>query len=152
MTVADASSSFPPVAELVPQRPPMLLLDEVVAAEGDTITCTALVRRDNPLAREGQLPAAAVLEYMAQTIAALAGLRARAAGLPPAIGLVAACRDFDLEVEHLRVGDRLVIDAARVWPPFADAGELAEYTARVTRDGAAIARAAIHVVSARRSP
>lgn len=152
MTAADSSSPFPPVAELVPQRPPMLLLDAVTAASDDTITCVAQIQSDNPLVREGLLPAAAVLEYMAQTIAALAGLRARAAGLLPALGLVAACRDLDLAVEHLRVGDHVTIDAARVWPPVAGAGELAEYTARVTRDGAAIASAAIHVVSARRSP
>lgn len=152
MTPRDSTPPFPPVAELVPQRPPMLLLDEVAAASRDAITCTAIVREGNPLVRDGRAHASAVLEYMAQTIAALAGLRAREAGQPPAIGLIAACRDLDLAAEHLSVGDRLQIDAERVWPPAAEAGELAEYRARVTRDGAPLAAAEIHVVSARRSP
>jgi predicted hotdog family 3-hydroxylacyl-ACP dehydratase len=152
MSAADPITPFPPVAELIPQRPPMLLLDAVTAASEAAITCTALVRAESPLVREGRAHAAAVLEYMAQTIAALAGLRARALGQPPALGLIAACRDLDLEVEHLHVGDRLEIDAARVWPPAAGGGELAEYRARVRRDGGPVASAVIHVVSARRTP
>ena len=131
--------SFPPVAELVPQRPPMLLLDAVVAAGGGSITCAAEVRPDNLFLRDGRAPAATVLEYMAQAIAAERGLESSG---PPAVGLIAACRSLELHAEFLHVGDRLVIDATRGY-----VGELAEYTARVTRGGELLAEAVLHVVT-----
>lgn len=132
--------SFPPVAELVPQRPPMLLLDAVLAAEGGSITCAAEVRPDNLFIRDGRAPAATVLEYMAQAIAAERGLEAKG---PPAMGLIAACRSLELHADHLVAGDRLEITAQRGY-----VGELAEYTARVTRDGRLLAEAVLHVVTA----
>jgi predicted hotdog family 3-hydroxylacyl-ACP dehydratase len=131
--------SFPPVAQLVPQRPPMLLLDAVLAAGGGSITCAAEVRPDNLFLRDGRAPAATVLEYMAQAIAAERGLEA--AG-PPAMGLIAACRSLELHADHLLAGDRLEITAQRGY-----VGELAEYTARVTRDGHLLAEAVLHVVT-----
>src|SRR5262249_46349262 len=105
---------------------------------------------DNLLVRHGRAHATAVLEYMAQAIAALAGLRARDRGQSPTLGMIAACRGLELFAEHLLVGDRLRIDADRTWPPPDDGDEFADYRARVTRDGALVASADIHVV--RRSP
>lgn len=134
--------SYPPVADLVPQRPPMLLLAEVLAADARAITCAAEVQGDDLLVREGRAPAAAAIEYMAQTIAAHAGLRARAAGRPVARGVVVACRDLVLRVEHLDVGDRLEITAELAFE-----GPLADYRARVTRGGDEIAAAQIHVAT-----
>lgn len=133
---------FPPVAELVPQRPPMLLLDEVLAAGEDDVTCAALVRPDNPFVAAGRVHASVVLEYMAQAIAAFAGLRARAAGQAPALGMIAACRNLELHAEHLAVGDRLHVVATRVF-----AGAMAEYRAAVTRGGQPLADAVLHVVA-----
>lgn len=131
--------SFPPVAELIPQRPPMLLLDAVLAADAGAITCEARVRPDNLFLRDGRAPAATVLEYMAQAIAAERGLEAKG---PPAVGLIAACRSLELHADHLEPGDHLVISAERGY-----VGELAEYTARVTRGGRLLAEAVLHVVS-----
>jgi predicted hotdog family 3-hydroxylacyl-ACP dehydratase len=138
---------FPPVAELVPQRPPMLLVDEVLDAGDDAITCAALVRPDNLFVADGRAHASVALEYMAQAIAALAGLRARADGQPPAIGMIAACRDLELFVEHLCPGDLLHITATRVF-----SGAMAEYRAGVTRRGEPIAAAVLHVVGAPPTP
>lgn len=135
-------TAFPPVAELVPQRPPMLLLDEVVAADDDAITCAALVGPDNVFLVDGRAHAAVALEYMAQAIAALAGLRARADGQAPGLGMIAACRGLELHAEHLVPGDALRIAATRVFT-----GAMAEYRATVTRRGEPLAEAVLHVVS-----
>ncbi|MDC0722709.1 ApeP family dehydratase [Nannocystis bainbridge] len=135
-------TAFPPVAELVPQRPPMLLLDEVVAADDDGITCAAVVHPGNLFLVDGRVHASALLEYMAQAIAAFAGLGARASGQPPAVGLIAACRNFELHAEHLAVGDPLQIVATRVF-----AGAMAEYRAAVTRRGQPLAEAILSVVT-----
>lgn len=134
---------FPPVAELVPQRPPMLLVDEVLAAGDDTITCAALVRPDNLFVAGGRAHASVALEYMAQAAAALAGLHARARGEAPGFGMIAACRDLVLHAEHLLAGDLLHITATRVY-----AGAMAEYRASITRRGEPVAEAVLHVVGA----
>jgi predicted hotdog family 3-hydroxylacyl-ACP dehydratase len=86
-------SGFPPVRELVPQRPPMLLLDAVIAWDGATrSTCTATVARRLAAGRRRGMPAAALLEVMAQAVAALHGLRGRARGEPVRVGLLTGCR------------------------------------------------------------
>lgn len=139
--------SFPPIAELLPQRPPMLLLDEVTAVSDDAVTCAAELRPDNLFVREGRAPAAAVLEYMAQAIAAHAGLQARAQGRPPARGLVVACRDLVLHADALLPGDRLRVEAERGF-----VGALSEYRVRVTRRGEPLADALLHVATEETPP
>lgn len=138
------SEAFPPVRELVPQRPPMLLLDAVTRQEGDTIACAAELRADNLFVREGRAPAALALEYMAQAIAALHGLRARARGEAVRVGLLVGCRALQLHADWLRVGDALQVQARRA---FAD-GALAEYSASVTRGDELVAEAVLHVTLA----
>lgn len=134
-------TTFPPVDALIPQRAPMRLVDEVLAADDGAITCAAVVRADNLFLRQGRVPAAVALEYMAQAIAAHAGLGARARGEPPAVGLIAACRSLELHGDDdLAPGDRLVIDAARTFD-----GPLTEYRARVARGGELLAEAVLHV-------
>ncbi len=135
-------SALPPVAELVPQRPPMRLVDEVLAASDDAITCAAQVRAGDLFVQGGRAPAAVALEYMAQAIAAHAGLGARARGEAPAIGLIAACREMTLHADSLVPGDRLEIVAERVF-----VGPLTEYRARVTRRGEPLAEAVLHVAA-----
>jgi len=105
------SASFPPVLELVPQRPPMLLLDEVVAWDGVTLRCAATVGADWLLLADDSLPAAALLEVMAQTVAALYGLQGRARGEPVHIGLLLGCRALALHVPRLPVGERMLASA-----------------------------------------
>lgn len=135
-------SAFPPVEQLVPQRPPMRLVDAVLAASDDAITCAAEVRAGDLFVRDGRAPAAVALEYMAQAIAAHAGLGARARGGEPAVGLIAACRSLELHADALVPGDLLEITAERAF-----VGPLTEYRARVTRRGEPLAEAVLHVAA-----
>ena len=61
------------------------------------------------------MPAVIGLEYMAQCVAAYAGLTARQGGRPPRIGFLIGCRELRLDVEAFSVGDRLEVEARRVW-------------------------------------
>ncbi len=105
------SATFPPVLELVPQRPPMLLLDEVVAWDGATLRCAATVGADWLLLVDDSLPASALLEVMAQTVAALHGLQGRERGEPVRVGLLLGCRALALHVPRLPVGERVLASA-----------------------------------------
>jgi predicted hotdog family 3-hydroxylacyl-ACP dehydratase len=132
---------LPPIAELLPQSAPMILLDEVVAFDGVRICCRTTIRRDSMFLSEGRVRAIVALEYMAQAVAAFAGMRGRAAGAAPRIGYVLGTRELTLEADHFAIGDQLVIDAEEVW----DDERMASFRCRVSRDGQRVAEAGLNV-------
>ena len=133
--------SWPSLHELLPHRPPMLLLDEVVAFDGETVTCAVVIRPDALFVEHGRVPAWVALEYCAQCVAAFAGLRARAHGAAPALGLLVAARDLTLETDAFASGDALLVDARLVF------GELrvGRFECQVRRAGAVVAKASLSV-------
>ena len=74
------TTTYPPIVELVPHRPPMLLLDRVLSYDGECVVCETVLGPDSPFVEQGHVPAVVGIEYMAQTIAAGAGLSARDKG------------------------------------------------------------------------
>jgi predicted hotdog family 3-hydroxylacyl-ACP dehydratase len=139
--MSSPSKTLPSLGELVPHRPPMLLLDEVLAFDGDTATCAVTLREDAMFAEHGRVPAWVALEYCAQCVAAFAGLRARAEGRPPQLGLLVAARDLVLECDFFAAGDRLVVHARLEF------GELrvGRFACEVRREGAVVAKASLSV-------
>jgi len=119
------AASVPALTDLVPHRPPMLLLDRLIAWDDEKVLCEVRIDRTSPFleraqgpAREGSdelVPAVVGIEYMAQTVAVFAGLRARASGGEPRIGFLIGCRELLLSAEGFRVGDVLVVEARHVW-------------------------------------
>jgi predicted hotdog family 3-hydroxylacyl-ACP dehydratase len=110
------SDSLPAVADLLPQRGAMVLLDEVIAHDERTIRCRANSHRrsDHPLACEGRLPAWAGVEYAAQAMAAHFSLSASTPGAMT-IGLLGGLRDVVCAVERLDdVASPLCIEAERL--------------------------------------
>ena len=65
-----------PVESIVPQRPPMVLIDEVVARQADEITVGVTVRPTGLFFQaERGMPSHVALEWMAQACAAGPALR-----------------------------------------------------------------------------
>ena len=85
-------TTFPPIEALVPHKPPMLLLDRVLSYSTDYVSCEVEIRVDSPFVRDGVVPAIVGLEYMAQCVAAFAGLSARHKGEAPRIGFLLGSR------------------------------------------------------------
>jgi len=89
------SPSLPPIAELLPQRGAMRLLDRVLAHDAEATRC-AVEPGASALFREadGRLPAWLAVEYMAQCAAVDGALRMRVAeeGVPPRQGLLLGSR------------------------------------------------------------
>ena len=109
-------TTYPPIVELVPHRPPMLLLDRVLSYDGDCVVCETVLGPDSPFAEQGEVPAVVGIEYMAQTIAAGAGLSARDKGDQAGrMGFLLGCRNLSIAVDSFQVGDRLTIEARRTW-------------------------------------
>ena len=132
---------FPPVADLVPHRPPMLVLDEVVASSHDSLTARVLLTETSPFVEEGRAPALIAIEYMAQAIAAFAGAAQRAKQEAPKLGFLLSCREMVIDVDELSAGDELLVSVRQVWSD----DVLGSFDCLVTRRGARVAKADLNV-------
>ena len=108
-------SGFPPPGELLPHRPPMLLLRAVRAhAPGETV-CEAGFDEAFARACGGEVPAAFGLELIAQAAAVHHALTQLAAGeehVRAGRGLLLGSRRLGLRVRSLPVGETLVVVVA----------------------------------------
>lgn len=100
----------------LPHAGRMCLLERLEFWDGDTITCIATSHRDadNPLRRDGRLPAVAGVEYAAQAMA-LHGSLLSATDTLPAMGYLASVRELKLDLEDLgTVPEDLRVSARRL--------------------------------------
>jgi predicted hotdog family 3-hydroxylacyl-ACP dehydratase len=93
--------------EILPHRPPMVLLDAVVRREGEFMETEWTVPAAGPWIRAGVLDRAALVEVAAQTAAARAGEIRLERGLPPEPGYLGAIQDFAFTGDA-RSGERLL--------------------------------------------
>jgi predicted hotdog family 3-hydroxylacyl-ACP dehydratase len=98
------------LTQILCHRSPMILLDEVVEAGENYLVARVDIREGVPFYNEVQgVPAWVGLEYMAQAIAAFAGLRARDAGEPIPLGLLIGCRRYTSDKACFAPGDRIEV-------------------------------------------
>lgn len=137
------SPAYPPLEELLPHRPPMLLLDALVAAEDKAVTCRVTLREGAPFVRAGRASALLALEYFAQAVAALFAFKARSADAPPFRGgVLLGARELELAAPHLRVGDTLDVTCREHWA----SGPVAHYQCALHRGDERVAAGAITVL------
>jgi predicted hotdog family 3-hydroxylacyl-ACP dehydratase len=107
---------FPPLEAVVPHRAPMVLLDAVLAHAADETTCVVAIREDSPLREPGgSVPGWVGLEYMAQCIAAHAGLIDHANRRAPAIGFLVGARRVLFHANGYLPGQVLHVSVRRLW-------------------------------------
>lgn len=140
----DVQAELPPIRELLPHEPPMLLLDELVSWSPERAQLRATVRAGSPFVVDGRMPAACCLEYMAQAAAAARGIEQHLRGVAPSLGVLLGTRELRLELESLAVGDELDI---AVTEEFSDQ-KLARYACELRRAGELVAAATLNVMSA----
>lgn len=108
-------TEYPGLASLLPHRPPMILLDQVLDDGDETITCAVTLRPDSPFVENGSVAAVVATEYMAQCVAAYAGLQAFRRGDEIRTGYVIGARRIELAVDDFSVGEELIVRAQRIW-------------------------------------
>ena len=94
-------------ADLLPHRPPWLLVDGVTARAGDRVECVKQLGSADPLLFDGELPAVLLLEAMAQAAACLNGER-----LGRHRGMLVAASGFEV-VAPARAGETLRLVAVK---------------------------------------
>ncbi|CAN5265352.1 hotdog family protein [soil metagenome] len=130
-----------PVRELVPHREPMILIDRVQDAGEDFVVAEVRIKAGIPFFEaEVGVPAWVGIEYMGQSIAALAGVRAKRAERPIRSGFLAGCRRYVCSVPAFKPGSQLTIEVREV-----SGGDPLSTFAAVIRDDGVLAEAAISV-------
>ena len=131
-----------PLDELLPHRPPMVLIDAVESFDAAAKRLTARVTiGENQMFFDGQgVPNWVAIEYMAQTAAALVGYYDRhvAPGQPVRPGLLLGTRKLDLKLERFEAGKTYHVVAENA---FSDS-DAASFVCRIENDtGATVATA-----------
>lgn len=93
----------------IPQRPPFVMIDEVLQADETVLRSAFTIREDNILVDEGHLSESGLVENMAQTAAAGTGVKAQREGRSAPVGFIGALKN--LKVQSLpKVGDTITTE------------------------------------------
>ncbi len=131
------------VESWIPHRGAMRLLDRVLEVGPDHAVAEVEVPFDGLFVRDGQVPAWIGIEYMAQTVSAWAGGRARGAGGPPRAGLLLGSRRYEAHCDGFPSGATLRVEARC---ELMGANGLGTFDCRIEMDGREMAVARIAVL------
>lgn len=101
------------VSELVPHSGKMSLLDEIVEYDQESLLARVHVRASSMFAGAEGVPAWIGMEYMAQAIAAFAGLQERQNGGEPKLGFLLGSRKYRCSTDVFSLGACLNIRVIR---------------------------------------
>ena len=93
--------------ELIPQRPPFVMIDKLLSCDMVVTTTELEVREDNIFVADGRLTAEGLMENIAQTCAARMGYINLSNGEKVKIGVIGAVNSFDI-FQTPKVGERIV--------------------------------------------
>ena len=103
------------VAELLPHRPPMILLDEILSCDDTSVVAGLTVGEASLFLEPEGVPVHIGLEYMAQACGAYAGAVACGRGEKVRIGFLLGTRQYRAHVAWFRRGERLIVSAALLY-------------------------------------
>jgi predicted hotdog family 3-hydroxylacyl-ACP dehydratase len=106
-----------PLTELLPHRAPMILIDGLLTHETDSLVTWVQIGPDSPFFDEalGGVPNYVAIEYMAQSIAALAGLEAKCRGEPIRVGFLLGSRKLALHAPLFKAGKTYQTKVTRLY-------------------------------------
>ena len=104
-----------PAIEVVPHKGVMSLLGRVLSHDARSTQCDVAIGDDTLFLKKDRVAAWIGLEYMAQAVAAHAGMAARKLGRRPEIGFWLGTRKADFYTPAYRKGQRLLVSARHVW-------------------------------------
>ena len=102
------------IATLIPHSGRMVFLDKIIDYDEDTLSAELVVRPDGLLGDDKTVPAWAGIEYMAQAIAAYAGIKSKQAGESIKLGFLLGTRRYDSNIAEFEVGTKLTIQIKNI--------------------------------------
>jgi predicted hotdog family 3-hydroxylacyl-ACP dehydratase len=110
-----AAVRYPPIEQLVPHRPPMILIDRMIDATETGSTCEVTITPQTLFIESAGVPAFVGLEYMAQAVAAYGGYKSYLAGEPMALGFLLGTPQLTTYCQSFHCGQTLQIQVTHVW-------------------------------------
>ena len=110
-----AAVRFPPIEQLLPHRPPMILIDLMIDATDTASTCEVSITPRTLFIESAGVPAFVGLEYMAQAVAAYGGYKAYLAGQPLGLGFLLGTPQLKTDCQFFHCGQILQIQVTHVW-------------------------------------
>jgi len=95
-----------PLNELLPQRPPFVMIDRLVSCDAVFAVTELTVREDNIFVENGHLTSSGLIENIAQTCAARIGYLNLNAGGTVKIGVIGAISNLDI-ARTPEIGEKL---------------------------------------------
>lgn len=141
---AVVSEAFGPVADYLPHRPPMLLIDRIDEVAENSATCHTTIKPDCIFAQDGLVHPSSMIEFVAQVCAIFVGVKAARSGEPPRLGFIIGCREVTFAINSFAVGDELTITATKILGE----DQLAAFNGSVTRGGQVCMTIQLSVVDA----
>ncbi len=129
------------IEELLPHRPPMILLDQVTSYDEATLIASVTITESSLFLEGDGVPGYVGIEYMAQACGAFAGAQALESGTSVKIGFLLGTRNCRILAPKYRVGDRLTVTVSMV---FHDE-QMAAFDCRIEIDGTLAADAQLKV-------
>ncbi|MFC4272516.1 hypothetical protein GQF03_11325 [Sneathiella chungangensis] len=129
------------ITEILYHAPPMILIDRIEAYDDTTVMSSVEITETSPFMAEGEVPAYISIEYMAQSIAAYSGIKARNAGGEVKIGYLVSTRSMTLGCPAFHPGDRLSVTVHLVY----DETPMAVFDCAITRNEKLVAEARLNV-------
>jgi predicted hotdog family 3-hydroxylacyl-ACP dehydratase len=102
------------VAAVIPHSGKMVLLDRIVECDDNSLSAAVVVRDDGLLGNDKTVPAWAGIEYMAQAVAAYAGVMAKRAGEPIKPGFLLGTRRYNSNIAEFKVGSTLMVRVEKI--------------------------------------
>ncbi len=84
------------ILDLIPQRPPMQMIDKLLRATEKTARGLLLIRSDNIFVNHGILSESALIEFIAQTAAAFTGYRNKTNNARVTEGYIGALKNLEV--------------------------------------------------------
>ncbi len=97
------------ILELIPQKPPFVMVDELLACADNTATTRLTIQADNIFVQDGEFKEPGLVENIAQTAAARSGYVSKTENRPVPVGYIGAVNN--LQVHALPgTGDELITE------------------------------------------
>ncbi len=106
---------YPPIEQLLPHRPPMILIDRLVQTHGSKTVCEVVIGPHSMFLQAAGVPAFVGIEYMAQTVAAHGGYQSHLEGQPIVVGLLLGTRRLETTCQFFELGQILHIEVTHIW-------------------------------------
>jgi len=101
------------VVAYLPQRPPFVMIDELIQADEVNIRSGFTIREGHLLVKDGHFTEAGLVENMAQTAAAGTGFTAQQQGLTPPVGFIGALKNLIVN-ELPGIGEKIITEVTFV--------------------------------------